>query len=202
MRATKQERRRHKLEQLIPHLALLDIEASDGGPEAWPVEIGCAAIVRSPDAEGGYEALAHGSLIRPHKSWDQAIWSPYAQAIHGIARESLEDAPAAQSVARSMLEILSVPGTVVVSDSPRNDQPWLDRLMATCGAAGQIRIISIWEALNGRTEQENIARMKDWLKANKGPHRAAADARRLAQAVIECHLQPAAEAEGPSICGP
>lgn len=185
-RPTKTGIRRYKLESAIPNMRFIDIEASDGGPEAWPIEIGWSWLSQNGD---GWDLEQESSLIKPDPEWGPEIWSPYAEAVHGISRASLDDASAAVAIASRVWRALGDPSLTVVSDSPKNDQPWLDRLMS-CRGHDRIRIISVWEALNGRAEQENLARMKTWLRENKGPHRAGPDAARLAQSVLECHLAP------------
>lgn len=178
MTTGKLKARRARLESLVGRLRFLDIEASDGGPEGWPIEIGWAAL-----APGG-EPVAWSSLIRPDDSWEEC-WSPYAERIHGIRRHQLEAAPPAALIARKVLAALEHPDLVVISDSPRNDQPWLDRLLSAAGRpAGTIEILSPGAAFNGIASPEDIRAVKDYLKANKGPHRAGEDAKRLARAVV------------------
>ncbi|MBW3243278.1 hypothetical protein KUV57_11275 [Epibacterium sp. DP7N7-1] len=186
MGRSKADIRRFKLERDIPNMWFIDIEASDGGPDAMPIEIGFARIAVQ---DGERRTYWGGSLIKPDPNWTQ-IWSPHAERIHGIPRSALETAQPARMIAQNTFSHLSSEGRIVVSDSPRNDQPWLDRLLSTIGKEGQIRIISVWEALNGRVEQNNLVRMKEWLRENKAPHRAGPDAARLAQSVIDCHLDP------------
>lgn len=135
------------------------------------------------------EVSWHSWLIKPDLSWPE-VWSPHAAKVHGISRKALEGAPPASAVAQAALARLTHHELIVVSDSPRNDQPWMDRLVSTYSAQVRIKIISIWEALSGRTEQDNLRRMREWLRENKGPHRAGPDAARLARAVLECHLGP------------
>jgi len=186
MARSKAEIRRFKLERDIQNMWFIDIEASDGGPDAMPIEIGSARIA-GPDGER--RTYWCGSLIKPDPSWTQ-IWSPHAERVHGIPRSALQSAQPARIIALNTFNQLSLAGRIIVSDSPGNDQPWLDRLLSTIGKEDQIRIISVWEALNGRVEQDNLVRMKEWLRENKGPHRAGPDAARLAQSEIECHLTP------------
>lgn len=175
--------KRKKLMELMPRLRFIDIEASDGGPDAWPIELGVAQILRSG---GETHAMFSSTLINPDPSWPEEKWSSYAQRVHGITREELKEAPAAQWVALRALAVLAEPALVLVSDSPRNDQPWLDRLLDLAPAGRpEVKIISPWAALNGLVDPDKIHGMKEWLKANKGPHRAGPDAARLANCLIE-----------------
>lgn len=186
MSPSKADIRRFKLERALPNMRFVDIEASNGGPDAWPIEIGWSWLTAR---DGEWDIDQDSSLIKPHADWAPGLWSPYAEAVHGISRDSLVTAPAAVAIASRIWRELGDPSLTIVSDSPKNDQPWLDRLMGTRGN-DRIRIISIWEALNGRVEQDNLVLMKSWLRANKGPHRAGPDAARLARSVLECHLTP------------
>lgn len=169
--------RREQLRALAPKLRFLDIEASDGGPEGWPIEIGWAVLVP------GGAPVGWSSLIRPDDAWEEC-WSPYAERVHGIPRQQLETAPPATLIARKVLAALAHPDLVVISDSPRNDQPWLDRLLSAAGQpAGTIEILAPGTVFSGLAAPEDIRAVKDYLRENKGPHRAGEDAKRLARAV-------------------
>lgn len=182
----KVERKRKALDALVPRLRFVDFEASGGGRESWPIEFGWACIV--PSAEGGLSTAGWSRLIRPHESWPESGWSRHAAAVHGIPRHALDAAQDPRLIAKKALSVLDNPGLVVVSDSPVNDQFWLDRLLDTIGAAGRVRIEKVNKPLNGLVAAEGVAEMKLWLSRNKGPHRAGEDARRLADAVIHAHL--------------
>lgn len=180
----KEQRRSERLARLLPRLRMVDIEASDGGPDAWPIEIGWARF----RSDGEVETFS--SLIRPDPAWPE-IWSPYAERVHGIARDQLATAPTARSVAHKLIAALGQPELVLVSDSPRNDQAWLDRLLSAAGRpAGTFEIVAPGEALKTLVKPEQVRAIKDWLRENKGPHRAGGDAARLARAIhygaIEC----------------
>ncbi|NDV50183.1 hypothetical protein [Salipiger sp. PrR003] len=191
MRPSKAEIRRLKLEKLLPNLRFVDIEACNGGPDAWPVEIGWSRIQMPEEPEGQIGFDTTSSMIRPASQWDESKWSRHAQDVHGIARSTLVNAPRAYEVAAQVLEALNRPELVIVSDSPRNDQPWMDTLLETVCAKGWIQITSPWQALNGLATPEEIAATKAWLRENKGPHRAGEDAERLARGVMESIVRPA-----------
>jgi len=170
--------KRERLVSIIPLLRFIDIEASAGGPEGWPIEIGWSVVAP------GIEPVSWSSLIRPDDSWEDC-WSHHSQKIHGITRQELEVAPSAALVARKIIAALAAPGVIVISDSPKNDQPWLDRLLSAAGQPpGTIRIISPGAAFNDFVPPEKIKAMKDYLRDNKGPHRAGEDAVRLAHAIL------------------
>jgi len=69
-----------------------DFEASSLGEDSWPVEIGVAWL-------DGDAIMVRSSLIRPHPDWPESAWSPESARIHAIARDALEAAPMAETVA-------------------------------------------------------------------------------------------------------
>jgi hypothetical protein len=186
MRRSKEEIRDYKLTQLLPKLCFMDIEAADGGPEAWPIEIGFAVISPEPDEDGNIlNVESTALLIKPHEDWDETIWSSHAQAVHNIERHELEDGTPATEVADFVLKLAGIEGIVFVSDSPRNDQAWLDNLLELREARGQVTINSLWSELQPCLDQDTIANMKSWMKQNRSEHRADSDAARLAHALIK-----------------
>ncbi len=198
MRRTKEQIRDYKLSVLMPRLCFIDIEASDGGPDGWPIEIGFAAITLDTESGPDEDVLvveSTGHLIRPHESWDDEKWSRHAQAVHGIERSELENGVPAEEVSEYVLKLAGIDGIVFVSDSPRNDQPWLDHLLELKGQKGSIEIQSIWSALQPCLDPDTIKSMKGWLKENKSAHRADKDASRLAQALIKCRFDCDVEPE-------
>lgn len=88
----------------------------------FPVEISWAV-------DGG-EVEAH--ILAP--TGDMTKWSFVAQVVHALSLDYLirEGRPTDEVAART-LEVLGAPGAVVVSDNPRWEQPWIDRLLAAAG---------------------------------------------------------------------
>jgi hypothetical protein len=96
-------------------LLFIDIEASSLDPDSYPIEVGWASVAGS----GGF-------LIRPEQAWTD--WSPAAELVHGIRRETLLAAgiQATQPAAR-ILELAT--GRFLVSDAPSFDFGWLGQLL-------------------------------------------------------------------------
>jgi DNA polymerase III epsilon subunit-like protein len=154
-------------------IVFIDFEASGVSPYSWPIEIGCAWI-----ADG--EARSRASLIRPDPHWPEDAWSPQSAEIHGIPRSALDAAPPAAEVAAAFLPLLR--SARLVSDAPEYDQRWLDRLVAVTPESAALRIAD-FDIL---AHSSFATRALDWvyesLNRSRAPHRAEADARRLARA--------------------
>ncbi|SEM90019.1 hypothetical protein SAMN05192583_1456 [Sphingomonas gellani] len=98
----------------------LDFEASSLADKSYPIEVGWAW-------EDGRD---EDYLIRPASGWTD--WASEAQAIHGIARETLErDGTPHDVVARRMVEVLS--GHDLFASAPSWDGKWLSALLRAAG---------------------------------------------------------------------
>jgi hypothetical protein len=98
----------------------LDFEASSLGKQGFPIEV--AWVFESGEAES--------HLIRPAPKWTD--WDPRAEAIHGLARETLAaDGESHDSVARRMIEALS--GHDLYASAPSWDGKWLSALLRAAG---------------------------------------------------------------------
>ena len=187
----KAERKRRALREKLQFTGFIDIEASDGGPDGWPIEIGLSRLVR--DASGGNdpEYQTWSSLIRPAQGWDAQRWSRHAEAVHRISRHLLDPAPEAVAVAQALRD--RIQGLILISDSPHNDQPWLERLWETLGAETQglpaPKIHSPMSFLNGLMPDLSKAGLLALLRAEPSLHRAGPDAERLARVVARLALQ-------------
>lgn len=101
-------------------LVFLDFEASSLNDDSYPIEVGWIF-------ENGAEE-AH--LIRPAAAWTD--WDPAAEAIHGVARATLEaEGEPHGSVARRMLDTLT--GHELFASSPSWDGKWLSVLLRAAG---------------------------------------------------------------------
>lgn len=151
-------------------LLFIDFEASSLSPESWPIEIGVAWI------DGG-EARSHATVIAPRPDWPLADWAAYAEAVHGVPLAAvLAGAPADRVAA----ETDALAGFALVSDNPRWDQAWLDRLRGPDRpriAVGGLRQ-AMAERLHGHAADDLAMR----LFREPRPHRAGPDAERLARA--------------------
>jgi hypothetical protein len=100
--------------------AFIDFEASSLGRHSYPIEVGWVF------ADGRSE----GYLIRPAAGWDD--WNDDAEAIHGIARATLErDGVAPGVVAARMIEALA--GHQLYASAPSWDGKWLSALLRAAG---------------------------------------------------------------------
>ncbi len=151
-------------------LLFLDFEASALTPGSWPVEIGYAWI------EGG-RVRSRASLIAPRPEWSMDDWSDSAASVHGIARSELADAPAAEAVAD---ETDAFADFDVVSDNPRWEQVWLDRLRI--GRDRRIEVRPLASVIAERLDDDGANALACALFRSDAPHRAGRDAERLAAA--------------------
>jgi hypothetical protein len=101
-------------------LIFLDFEASSLGKRSFPVEV----------AWVGEDDVAETHLIRPAEGWTD--WDPASQAIHGIARETLErEGTPVADVAARMVAALS--GHDLCASAPSWDGKWLSTLLRAAG---------------------------------------------------------------------
>jgi hypothetical protein len=151
-------------------LLFLDFEASALTPGSWPVEIGYAWI-----AQGRVRSRA--SLIAPRPEWSMDDWSASAAGVHGISQAELADAPAADAVAA---ETDAFADFDVVSDNPRWEQVWLDRLRT--GRDRRIEVRPLARVIAERLDEDAASTLACALFRSELPHRAGPDAERLAAA--------------------
>lgn len=149
-------------------LLFLDFEASSLSGGSWPVEIGYAWV------EAG-TVRSRATLIAPRADWSMADWSDSAARVHNIPLAAVRagapaDAVAAETDAFARFE--------VVSDNPRWDQTWLDRLRA---GRRRIEVGALRQALR-RLDDRGATAMAQALFRKGAPHRAGPDAERMARA--------------------
>lgn len=155
-------------------LVPLDFEASGLPLGSWPIEIGLARILPSGMIE------SDGRLIRPHPSWPGWLWSAESAAVHNIPREALDEAPAAEAVARWALPRLT--DRAVVSDAPEFDLRWLRMVLSTTGAPFRVSVNDFDVPVARAFPDDAVRRVYRALDEMPTPHRAEADAARLARA--------------------
>lgn len=152
----------------------LDIEASSLLPDSFPIEIGFAWI-SDRNIRSGAE------LIKPVPQWDMSTWLPKSEAVHGISRQELDRSGLPpEKVAQWILDGIG-DASAVVSDAPSYDQRWLDMLLETIGRKGAVRLTD-FDALVATAGLDKLQRIYGELDRRDIPHRAAADAERLAWA--------------------
>ncbi len=143
---------------------VIDIEASGFGRGSYPIEVGVALA----------DGITHCFLIRPLPHWTH--WSPQAEDIHGIDRDTLfRHGRPALWVARRLNRLLG--GQTAYSDAWGHDNSWLGRLYEEVGLGMRYRLETIRRLLSepqaaawGETREALCRR----LKARR--HRASSDA--------------------------
>lgn len=169
-------------------LLVVDFEASALDRESYPIEIGLARW------DGPVAPIRiWSSLIRPASEWVRdGVWFESAQKIHGIAPGQLADAPGPEAVMRRLREVARGADTAR-SDNPQWDTFWMQRLETAAQMPSPFWIGHLREAVAslGATPRE---RLSEHVKANDRPHRAAADALLMTQAVAYAiELDPTVE---------
>lgn len=155
-------------------LIFLDIEASSLLPGSFPIEVGLAWI---SDLDIGSDAR----LIKPEPQWDTSTWLPESEAVHGISKQQLDHkGQAPELVAQWVLDSVGE-ASAVVSDAPSHDQRWLDLLLATIGKKNVVQLVD-FDVLVATMGLDKLQRIYRELDRRDIPHRAAADAERLAWA--------------------
>jgi DNA polymerase III epsilon subunit-like protein len=106
-------------------LVFLDFEASSLAKRSYPIEV--AWVFADCDA---HPAPEETHLIRPAPDWTD--WDPEAEAIHGIAGDTLlRDGEPLEVVAARMVEVLD--DHTLVASAPSWDGKWLSALLRTAG---------------------------------------------------------------------
>ena len=158
------------------NLLFLDIEASSLRRGSFPIEVGVAWI-------SIVDIGSRAELIKPAPHWNRSSWSPESEAVHGISRGVLASkGRPAEEVAEWLLNEIKRSDTVI-SDAPSYDQGWLDLLLATVGAKGDVRLVDFDEFV-ATVGLSKLKRIYAELDQRDIPHRAAADAERLAWAYV------------------
>lgn len=94
----------------------------------------------------------------------------------------LDDAPVAADVA--IWFVKQMVGRIAVSDAPSYDGRWLTMLLRIVDPKPLVRIIDFNQLVAVTYDYEGVRRVYQTLDALSVPHRAAADAERLARAFI------------------
>jgi len=126
-------------------------------------------------------------LIQPAKEWlSSGHWSPGSAQVHGISIGQLQrHGHPAPKVCAQLNALLT--GAAVVTDAPTFDQPWLDRLFAAAGAE-QTFLVRNLDLVADSLLPDERHQFSHLLRRNPAPHRAEADAFRLAAMLLEARL--------------
>ena len=146
----------------------LDIEASS--LSGWPIEIGLSRL-------GPIGIETWSCLIHPRPGWSEADWDPRSAEIHGIARDRLHTAPAAEIVAKAVEARL---GAHVISDCPEFDGKWLRMLLRR-----PVQLLHFDDAVRDIFGTKALNHAMDALASHPHPHRAGPDAESMAQVWLE-----------------
>lgn len=155
----------------------IDFEASSLSQDSYPIEAGWAHL----DRETG-KIISKGVLIKPETNWTD--WNPVSEAIHGIPLSILErDGETALSVAERLNSAFG--GDVVLCDGGDYDAHWASRLYEAAGITRSWTIGDFMQNIAVYRLGDDIP-METWMALRERfsaprPHRAAADAKFLAQ---------------------
>lgn len=162
----------------LQKILFIDFEASSLSGESWPIEVGGATLE-------GNRITAWSSIIKPAPEWPLEDWSRQSEAIHGISQAELWSAPDARLVADEFIDLAG--DRQLVSDAPEYDQVWLDRLVEQSSREFHSNILSFNIVAASLFSETSLALdlVYEELERTKAPHRAAADASRLAYAIMK-----------------
>ena len=164
-------------------IAILDVEASALEAGSYPIEVG-VALVRGPSEPIGVGA----KLIRPTADWlKNGLWSKSSEAVHGLPLKRVQREGEPIEAVCDWLNGLLGTNTVVATDAPRYDQDWLDTLFAAAGREQEFRIFDI-QILTRDFSTDQHTHLAYRLRRSPVPHRAEADALRLAGTLLEVHM--------------
>lgn len=158
------------------HLIFLGIKAAGLEPDSWLIEMGLAWIT---------DDTVHtwSSLIRSQHGWDPDALSDHSTMIHNIPREELDAAPRATDVAYDLLEWIAAHH--VINDRSRFDRRLMEHLFDTISFVPPA--FFCFDLVVDLACHGNVGVLKGVLarlEEAPRPHRAGADATRLADAIL------------------
>ena len=154
----------------------LDFEACSLHPESWPVEIGIARIE-------GRAIVSEACLIRPHDSWDRVLWAKESEAIHGLPLERLEAEGVPAEKAAAWFAERNV--GIGITDAPEFEKRWLARLLSPAPPIPEVQLLDFSSYVAMTVPECRVDDVYRYLDAIPAPHRAGADAARLAAAWLD-----------------
>lgn len=163
-------------------ILFVDCEASSLDQRSYPIEIGWA-----PVAHAGDGLAAASVLVRPTAEWQEhGIWAADSALVHGIEREALDrDGLAVEEAVRRVDEAFQ--GCILVSDMPDSDMRWLRQLFYAAGRtfSGRLHDLDVIRHAiaveRGLDTQSAFGALEAAEATHPRPHRAGADALRMAQ---------------------
>lgn len=146
----------------------LDFEASGGGPDSYPIEVGLA-VWRGVDQP----IVTWSALIAPIDCWSHWDWN--AQAIHGIERVELAAGSPPAVVAAWLNELAG--GEILYSDAPAFEALWAKKLFQVAAIEPAFTIGDIADIAD-LLDTAQAGRRRTWLVQAPKRHRSADDAER------------------------
>lgn len=158
---------------------VIDIEASGFGRGSYPIEVGFVL----PD--GRSDCM----LIRPADHW--LHWDPAAEALHGIARDTLvAHGWSIADVAKRLNRQLD--GMTVYSDAWGYDFTWLSTLYDEASCRPAFRLESLTRLLSpDELDRWDAVKRAVFRTSSQDRHRASADARLLQATLVRVHTTSA-----------
>lgn len=146
---------------------IIDVEASGLDPESYPIQIGWT--------HRGDTYRCGEILIAPHPDW--VYWSPDAELVHKIPRESLANGMEISEACHLLNKTFGP--RPVYSDAYTADSFWLSRLFDTAGVEPDFTVRSVFSLVAEDRRYEFEKR----LHRKPRPHTALEDARIICDAV-------------------
>lgn len=146
-------------------MIILDIEASSLDiPESYPIQIAWVNIITNEQTS---------YYIKPEVEWEN--WDDYAEELHGISRERLEnDGQFVDQVVKRLNQELS--GKSLFSDGAYYDNFWLDRLF---NSSLHRRSVARLDDIRKLIPEKNLQKFEDEFSCLELPHCALEDAKLL-----------------------
>lgn len=157
----------------------LDYEASSLWADSYPIEAGYSRLDLPEPVS---------FLITPHESWRGCIWDVNSESIHGIPQILLEvEGVPTEEACRRLAA--ATEGRTVISDYPRVEKQWTERLFDACGLRAPFVVQPFEDYLWHRAETDGIDPGEAFFVMHahghhfKSVHRAGPDSFRMTQVV-------------------
>lgn len=159
-----------RADQFAWPLTTIDFEASGLGRLTYPIEIGISRW-HGP----GHVARTWHSLIAIDPSWAaKGLWNDASQAIHGIDRRELADAPSAIDAMKTANAFAPL-GTLAFCDGGGHDSYWLQRMADAAGLAPTF-LLGSWAHVADAMHEDQRERLMNHRDEGETAHRAGPDA--------------------------
>ena len=157
--------------------AVIDFEASSLEDNSYPIEVGLVIV------HGLRIVASWSSLIRPTAEWKRRdAWSRRSERVHGISRDALADAPPPSHVLAELI-VRAEGFRLLHCDGGDYDLRWFRELTEAAGTHADLEMADIGLLVGG--DHGLRGRLAELLAASPAPHRAEADAYRLAAAILD-----------------